>query len=771
MSADGNRLGWVLIGIFGATLAACGSATTVAPTPTAGRTLPARASIAPSVSPTVSTALPSDMVPLSLGGNFTCALTIANGLSCWGNNRYGQLGNGTILGSSVPAPIGRAAAGITAVAAGWSHACALRMTGELDCWGSNAKGQLGDGTNNDGRSPAAVAGIAARVTAVAAGHRHTCALLEGGAVKCWGENASGGVGDGTGVNRNAPVDVPDLTAGVTALDAGAGHTCALLAGGGVECWGWNAGGQVGDGSATDRRSPVAVNGLSGPATAIAAGDQHTCALLADGSVACWGANASGQLGNGTRVRSAVPVAVAGLSARATQIAAGGAHTCALLENATVQCWGDDQSGQLGDGARENRSDPTPVALPGAAVYVAAGFSHTCVLLADRRLECWGWNTEGQLGDGTVKSRRVPGDVMGFSAPAAAIAVGWSNTCALMAAGGVRCWGLNGGGQLGDGTDADSAAPVIPDGLAAGRISVAVGGSHACALSAKGGVKCWGRNDRGQLGNGTNLDQNRPVDVAGLPEEIVAVAAGRMHTCALNVFGGVKCWGANEDGQLGNGTNVDNHEPVEVVGLAAGVVAIAAGGNHTCALGREGGLTCWGSNKYGELGDGTLENRPEPVAVAGLTAGVDSFSVGGFHTCAIAGGATLKCWGWNAYGQLGDSTPTDRATPVDVRWLAGSAAFVSAGYDFTCALMRAGNLRCWGNNEFGQLGDGTAVLRHTPVDVQGFQNRAFLLAAGFYSTCGLTMDGVLKCWGNNLYGQLGNGSTANSNVPVDVLGLS
>ena len=269
------------------------------------------------------------------------------------------------------------------------------------------------------------------------------------------------------------------------------------------------------------------------------------------------------------------------------------------------------------------------------------------------------------------SPEVSPDTPGGSA---ALSAGWSNTCALQSSeGGIRCWGLNDGGQLGDGTRRDSPSPVEPEGLGTGRISVAVGGGHACALSATGGVKCWGRNDRGQLGNGTTADLNTPVDVAGLPEQIAAIALGKAHTCVLTIRGGVKCWGANESGQLGDGTTADRGKPVDVLGLTAGVSAIAAGASHTCALGINGALKCWGSNRYGQLGDASLENRSAPVDVSGLAAGVDSIAAGGSHTCAIASGVKLMCWGWNAYGQLGDSTPTDRNEPVEVKWLAGTAA--------------------------------------------------------------------------------------------------
>jgi alpha-tubulin suppressor-like RCC1 family protein len=755
---------------LGALLVSCGSPDSV---PTGTPTdKPATATLRmPSPSQTVDRIEDAPAAPLASGANFACAQTISHGIACWGNNRSGQLGNGTQFSSTLPQPVSRMTSGVKSIVAGWSHACALRTGGGLECWGSNAKGQLGDGTNADSFSPVAVFGLAEGVKAVAAGTRHTCVLMETGAVKCWGENASGGVGDGTNINRNTPVEVPGLEAGVKALDAGAGHTCTLMSDGSVKCWGWNPAGQIGNGTRTDSRLPVDVSGLSGPVRAIAAGDQHTCALLEDGSVRCWGANASGQLGDGSRIRSSTPVAVGGLSG-VVAVSAGGAHTCALLADGPVWCWGDDQTGQLGDGGYENRSSPVEVTgLTGAVEFISAGYGHTCAVMRDRGIQCWGWNTEGQLGDGTVQSRRIPGNVTGYAGGIAAISVGWSNTCALQSPeGGIRCWGLNDGGQLGDGTREDSLSPVEADGLGSGRIAVAVGGGHVCALSGTGGVNCWGRNEHGQLGNGTVADLNSPVDVAGLPEEIAALALGKAHACVLTVRGGVKCWGANESGQLGDGTTADSGIPVYVLGLAEGVSAIAAGASHTCALGRNGALKCWGSNQYGQLGDATLENRSAPVDVSGLTAGVDSIAAGGSHTCAIASGVKLMCWGWNAYGQLGDSTPTDRNAPVDVKWLAGTAATVAAGADFTCVILRTGFLRCWGNNEFGQLGDGTTTAHHTPISVQGLKYKVLMLAAGYYTTCVVTVDGNLKCWGNNLYGQLGNGAVSNSNVPVDVVGL-
>ncbi len=363
-------------------------------------------------------------------------------------------------------------------------------------------------------------------------------------------------------------------------------------------------------------APVAATGI----VAIAAGSGHTCAVASDGGLMCWGLNDSGQLGNGTSGDSVPsPTNVQDLPEAVTAVSLGDAHTCALTTVGDVLCWGENDAGKLGDGTSGGiRMTPAAVSGLESAVSVAAGFLHTCALTTEGGVKCWGSNFFGQLGTGSgAAESALPVDVSGLTSGVAAIAAGGYHTCAVMLAGGVVCWGRNDHGQLGDGSDSSAAStPVGVVGLAGGVAAVAAGAFHTCALTTSGGVACWGRNTAGQLGDGTFAGGAIPVDVLDLTN-VAAIAAGGLHTCA-SAPAGVSCWGRDGDGQLGDGASGSARAtPASVVGLER-AADLAAGFEHTCAV-DAAGVTCWGNNTAGQLGDGTMTNRDRPTEVVGLAA--------------------------------------------------------------------------------------------------------------------------------------------------------
>ena len=351
-------------------------------------------------------------------------------------------------------------------------------------------------------------------------------------------------------------------------------------------------------------------------------------------------------------------------------------------------------------------------------------------------------------------------------PTADVIAASDHTCAVTIGGGVKCWGANSSGGLGDGTKNASSTPVDVVGLADGVVAIAAGDRYSCALASGGGVRCWGNNDSGQLGDGTIRDRTSPVDVMGLASGVRAIDARGEHTCALLTAGGVKCWGANLNGQLGNGTTSSSAVPVDVVGLVGGVSAIAVGGEHTCAIASDGGLKCWGWNATGQVGVRTVADRHVPVDVPGLGGAVSAVAAGGRHTCALMASGAIRCWGYNEYGQLGDGTTSDSPMPVTVAGLPSSIRAITTGGNFSCALRTDSGVSCWGLNSAGQLG-GTSDLSPVPVDVAGLASGIRAIAAGFYHVCGVSGDGGVTCWGGNETGQLGIGTTSDSPTMIGV----
>jgi len=346
-----------------------------------------------------------------------------------------------------------------------------------------------------------------------------------------------------------------------------------------------------------------------------------------------------------------------------------------------------------------------------------------------------------------------------------IAAGSSHSCAITTAGGMKCWGMNAYGQLGNGTKTSSTVPVQVFGLTSGVTQISASDS-SCAVHG-GSVKCWGLNFSGQLGNGTKVDAVVPQQVSGLTSGMRSVSLGSAHACALSTAGAVTCWGTNTAGELGDGTQTSSTVPVQVTGLQTGATAVSSGNGVACAI-VSGSAKCWGSNGDGTLGNGGNLNSSVPVQVSGLTSGVSSLGVGAgtgvSFACAVTSGVA-KCWGNNAKGQLGNGTTNSSNVPVQALGLTSGVTSISTGGEHTCALHN-GVAKCWGHNGYGQLGDGTITNASAPVLVSGQSGTSGQISAGAGHTCAL-LNGSPRCWGRGGSGRLGNGSTATSRTPVVV----
>ncbi len=403
----------------------------------------------------------------------------------------------------------------------------------------------------------------------------------------------------------------NTSAAVTEIAAGTWHTCAVVDGR-VKCWGENSKGQLGDGTTTMRLTPVSVlkvDGVTDTAESnrhLATGNFHGCAYGTAG-LYCWGDNSKGQVGDGTAEDRATPVQIKPNMVRA--VGAGSYHTCIDYGFDRVQCWGYNGTGQLGDGSVSNRNTPTPASLAAAPANLNprldGGYYDTCMLAVDGGVICWGANNHGQLGDGTSVASRTGVRPIPAGAGATMLAVGDSHACAVVN-GGVQCWGANSWGQLGDGTTLERSTPVQVIPANSGVTAVDAGVRHTCAV-VKGGVKCWGGNTLGSLGDGTNTSSLSPVQAIAEGGGVTGIAAGNDHSCAI-VGSGVKCWGYNAAGQLGDGTTTNRTKPVDVVGLAGPSASADVVTN--CVVNGSATLSAGGSATYlltVSYADGTKKN--------------------------------------------------------------------------------------------------------------------------------------------------------------------
>jgi alpha-tubulin suppressor-like RCC1 family protein len=668
---------------------------------------------------------------------------------------------------------------------GPSHACALdRATSRLLCWGAGSRGELGDGASRSSATPRFVDGTQ-RWVSVSVGRHFTCGITElmgaepnitGGDVFCWGLNDKGQLGDGTKENRSAPVRI-QVTGPFVKLDVGDAHACAsrrVADGGGLFCWGNNDAGQI--------AAPLVLADVASPRRVTTGAEESykdvsvsahtTCAVSTTSSIYCWGEGSDGQLGNGANADSVAPVEAELPSAGtgADTVTVGDGFACAKTIGDQVYCWGRNDSGQLGTGDTTASNVPVEVDAGEDYAQISARADHVCgVIDGGSGVECWGAGTYGQLGDGSDEPNLSPAPVPGLGSGLAAVATSDRTTCASSSTGDVWCWGERGPGLLGDGA---ALVRALPETQGLGRVyeDVAVMRRAQCALS-EGKVYCWGDDADSRLGQGTvNEARVEPGEVQGLEDVTVeAIDAGVSHACALSTEGEVYCWGAGEEGQLGDGERQTSSSAVKVA-LQQRATEIAVGALHTCAVGETGEVLCWGDGRSGELGDGNPPGSLVPVAAdAGPTTRFVSVSAGDGFTCALSTTREVFCWGRGAGGRLGNGGTSDQLTPAKID--SGAVVFDVLGVGATqaCALDEFGAMYCWGVDELGSFGDtaGSGVTTSPrPISLTVAPTLDEVDVGGLPFACGIR-EANLFCWGNGLAGQQGGGVFRTSLVPEQI----
>jgi alpha-tubulin suppressor-like RCC1 family protein len=707
---------------------------------------------------------------------------------CWGENRYGQLGNGNTTSLWKPSKVDFSSISSSLkfkeISAGDNGSCAISQAGDGYCWGRNNYGQLGNSSNVSSLIPVMVnhngALAGKKLKKISQNDYTTCAIAVDDLAYCWGGGFYGQLGNNTTTSSNQPVavDTSGVLNGKTILDisiAGESTMCVLASDYLGYCWGENWAGELGNNSTTDSSVPVAVHTagvLSGKTLkSIKAGYYHACAIASDDKAYCWGYNWDYQLGNGTQVDSSVPIAVStagvlnGLAI--DSLKTNDDLTCAL-SGQSIFCWGDNATSPY-------LVDTSTIDSTLTINQLEMTRASKCVLLSDSQIYC--------IGGGIDLGKEFNTN---YLVPTLAYSQSILNQKTISSIYNINTGGIY--GHLSDGTtftfgygtlsgDNNTYALPIPyvknDGAIAGKTikNLATQGTDFCAVASDNLAYCWNTsNTWGSLGNGTTVDSTTAVavDTSGAlnGKTVKKVVYIDRSYCALASDDQVYCWGYNGYGILGVGDATSNNyvtspQAISMGGALAGktVKDLQASSQHVCILASDDWMYCWGWNGYGSLGDNTTTHRYSPTAVlsSGVLSGktIKAMALANGHTCAIASDDLPYCWGYNGFGQLGNGNTTNANAPAAVvssGVLAGKTLTkIAAAAGSTCVASIDDKIYCWGSNSNGQLGNNSTISSNVPVTTSLSGNLSISsLVVGASTSCFVNNGNQIYCWGSNSF---------------------
>ena len=748
---------------------------------------------------------------VDLGSVHSSAITSEGRIFTWGANFFGQLGNGTFVDELSPTNVTsnfslNTGEIITKISLGLSHSSAITSEGRVFTWGRNYEGQLGDGTVMDRNTPTQINFSdlleGETITEVALGNVHSTAITSEGRVFTWGTNSNGQLGNGTVVDELYPIEITSnfsLNTGetITEVDLGNNYSLAITSEGRIFAWGSNGVGQLGDGTTTDRYTPTEITdnfslNTEETITEFNLGESHSSAITSEGRIFTWGWNDYGRLGDGTTTNRYTPTEITGNfilndGETITDVSLGYGHSAAITSEGRVFTWGINAYGMLGDGTITKRYTPTEITnnfslnTEEIITGISLGRYHSAALTSEGRIFTFGRNYEGQLGNGTTSGEEpnpIPTEIISIDigAPLPVISLTGASTVYVE----YNDTYIERGATFTDSYNVAGDAIVAGD-----RVDTSVLGSYTITYNAT--------DSEGNIANEvtrTVIVRDTSNIILNIGETIIKVSLGESHSLALTSENRVFAWGDDDYWQLGFGSTAglnQNPIPTEITNnfsLNPGekITEISLGGNHSSALTSEGRIFTWGLNSNGQLGDGTTTSRYTPKEISSnfdLNAGetIIKVSLGWLYSTAITSEGRVFTWGDNSSGQLGNGTFENELSPIDVttNFSLNTGEIISEviiGYYHSLAITSEGRIFTWGSNIYAGIGDGTTIDRNLPIEItSNFSLNASEtiteVSLGGYHSIVITSEGRVFTWGYNANGQLGDGTTTNRNLPTEI----